>query len=103
MKAQLSMEFLLDVVIVMFAIGIMATALHIVQDKVQKQQDYYEILLDVEEYARSLDALASSFSYGYLSMDAVYKVDSGRVIGKYGDEVILAGTLYGTETGKQKA
>jgi hypothetical protein len=59
------------------------------------------VMLSLEENARMIDALASSFPYGYANYEAIYRVDRNRVLVKEQGRWFFTETLFGEENEKE--
>lgn len=94
MRGQLSLEWVLDILIVLALIGAMLGALDSMGQKAGSYRQFHAERLRLESQARSIDGLGSSFRYGSVQLNGTLRVDGGRILQSYGDRDIELTTLF---------
>ena len=93
-RGQLSLELLMDVLIVMSLIGIALAALQQTESKTGRQRMIYAQQLELEEEARAIDVLGQ-FRWAAMEINRSYQIDSYHLRVQENGQLIEVKTLYG--------
>lgn len=94
MRGQAAIEFLLDFLIVLGALGILLAILQGMAGRAAETQGAYRATLETESEARALDVFSSSFARGRMDV-AGYYIENHHLRKQVGVAWVETETLYG--------
>lgn len=94
MRAQATLEFLIDFLIVLAVLGVLLTALQGVEKRTREGSEAYTARIENEGEARMLDELGTGLNHARIEGGG-YRVDAHEIRREYRGEWVLVETLYG--------
>ncbi|HLC68450.1 MAG TPA: hypothetical protein VJH24_01305 [Candidatus Bilamarchaeaceae archaeon] len=101
MRAQISIEVLIEFLILLSIVGLMLGTLQIFEKDMRTHVAYQTSLEEAERYARTLDVQTASFPRGGFDPVQRYMVDAHRVLVPQGGQWVVVETLYGEPNEKE--
>lgn len=93
-KAQMTVEFLFCFLTTVAIISLLLMALGSLEKAGREHYQKMEMMVDMEEFARSLDAFAANGRYKSISIDQPYVVEKNVVMRNIGKKYLTTETLY---------
>lgn len=100
MRAQISLEFLFNFLIILAVISSMSLILINFYEKAKNQEEVIDKTISAEEIARTIDVLASIGNYKAIRIGSYnYKIENNLVIIEHNGKTIVANTIFNKREG----